>query len=455
MTERTWWTRLKGFLGDLMGFVIEAGTALGRQLRRAGRWLRPRLSSLWERMRPRVLLALVWLAVRMQRARTVTTRVARVAWAWIVRTATRLRSGLLPRVRRPALMAARTALIALILGASCLGVLQLGLHRTPVGSIAVRQIEWGGSGVVEGDHGAGLHRTLRGRDAWYLLPAGTERIAFSGPEEGGTHQPLEVATLEGEACQVSVVVPYRVRPGSGWRLIADGLRLDYHERAVAICRRVLLEELGKLSAEAYADPSARNRVEEDALARLDIELGGAHLEPLDVCIGTLLFNATYEKKMLEKQLAEQDALKQEAVAMRKAQERENEAELHKLQDAEAQLIQLYAERKEKLRDAHDEGVRELARSAKADTARITSLSKVRVLEAKNAGELALAGAEDLRQRLHDEALESAGGPLHIAREAAENLRFGKVTLNSNDPRVPSVLDLDELVSLLMGKARGL
>jgi hypothetical protein len=38
----------------------------------------------------------------------------------------------------------------------------------------------------------------------------------------------------------------------------------------------------------------------------------------------------------------------------------------------------------------------------------------------------------------------------LARRAAENLNIRQVTLNSNDPRVPSVLDLDDLVKLLIG-----
>ena len=67
------------------------------------------------------------------------------------------------------------------------------------------------------------------------------------------------------------------------------------------------------------------------------------------------------------------------------------------------------------------------------------------------GELALREAESLRERLRNEALESAGGRLYLACEAASNLRIEKVTLNSNDPSVPSILDLDELVALLVGR----
>lgn len=46
-----------------------------------------------------------------------------------------------------------------------------------------------------------------------------------------------------------------------------------------------------------------------------------------------------------------------------------------------------------------------------------------------------------------------GAELHLGRKAAESLQIQSVTLNSNDPSVPSILDLDELTELLLGKGR--
>ena len=66
------------------------------------------------------------------------------------------------------------------------------------------------------------------------------------------------------------------------------------------------------------------------------------------------------------------------------------------------------------------------------------------------GALALAQTDALRERLIAETLNSAGGRVQIAREAASQLTFGKVQLDSRDARVPSPLDLDALVMLLLG-----
>ena len=39
----------------------------------------------------------------------------------------------------------------------------------------------------------------------------------------------------------------------------------------------------------------------------------------------------------------------------------------------------------------------------------------------------------------------------IARDAASNLRFKTVKLDANNPNVPSVLDLDALIKMLLGQ----
>jgi len=66
------------------------------------------------------------------------------------------------------------------------------------------------------------------------------------------------------------------------------------------------------------------------------------------------------------------------------------------------------------------------------------------------GQLAVDRAEALRDELRNAALDTQGGRILQARNAAENLRVESVTLNSNDPAVPSIIDIDELTDLLIG-----
>ena len=66
------------------------------------------------------------------------------------------------------------------------------------------------------------------------------------------------------------------------------------------------------------------------------------------------------------------------------------------------------------------------------------------------GGLAIDLAEALRNELRNKALDTVGGRIFLARQAAENLQFEHVTLNSNDPSIPSVIDIDAMVKLLVG-----
>ena len=63
----------------------------------------------------------------------------------------------------------------------------------------------------------------------------------------------------------------------------------------------------------------------------------------------------------------------------------------------------------------------------------------------------IAKAEALRNELRNKALDTVGGRIYLAQQAAENLEFESVTLNSNDPRVPSIIDLGALTRLLIGE----
>jgi hypothetical protein len=69
------------------------------------------------------------------------------------------------------------------------------------------------------------------------------------------------------------------------------------------------------------------------------------------------------------------------------------------------------------------------------------------------GERALAQVEAQKLELVNQTYGSAGGRVMLARHAAENLDIRSVTLNSNDPRVPSILDLDDLAQRLLGSVR--
>jgi outer membrane murein-binding lipoprotein Lpp len=362
------------------------------------------------------------------------------------------RSTRLRRLGPPLRMLARDSLVAVAVTGLLWGAAALTLHRIPPGVHAVRQVDWGGGGIQEGDHGAGFAFTLRGRDTWHHLDARTHVVCFAWASEGGTRPALQVATADGEALDVAVTVPYRIRPGQAWELVRAGIKSDYEKRATAIMKRVLLARLSELTAEEFADPDARLAVSRQALASLNEELAQTFLVAEDVLIGGVYFAGGYEKKMLERQLASQVRRTAESVAARRAAEVLLAGAQHDLAQAEARLVEEWEQRIEELRLAQEENVRAVQREVDAYDHERRRAAEAEYEQQTSAGEFALASAEALREQLMNEALETPGGRLHLAREAASKLRIKSVTLNSNDPRVPSVLDLDALVKMLIGGA---
>jgi hypothetical protein len=460
-----------------------------------------------------------------------------------------------PRLRarlRPMSRLARGAALGLLLAS---GVWIAGasiLERVPPGMLAVEQINWGeNAGIVNQDRGPGLHLAWGGRSTWHRIPGGTQFVNFGWENIGGTEPMLAVAIQGGVPAEVNVCIPYRIQPGQAWRIVQAGLKNDYPRRVTAIARRVLLEELGQLSTDDFASSDARARVEQLALERLNVDLDQVHLEALEVVIGAVYFDPSFENKLHEKQLATQTELTNRSLAARKAADLQREFSLHEvaaeqralaaqwdMQIAQAKIglerelhaleragqeypqqvaaagavneAEFKAEGQRRLnaaqaltqavahpgtesagsRDplviAHRQASHSLAQAnqefQQADAAleaefsalrlaeRLAHEQELKALERESLatvrqlqseadserdrlmaqGELVLVRARALSERLHNEILESTGGRLYLAQQAAQNLRIERVVLDPSDPSVPNILDLDELLALLVG-----
>lgn len=406
--------------------------------------------TVWLWHRSRELTQRAW---RSQRWQALLTRLrSRSAAAWRASAAWWDRGAPLKRLRRPVLRVARVALFTVVFTGLLWSTQKLWIHDVPPGRIGVRQVVWGDAGVIPRDFAPGFSFALKGRSHWHHVPAGTRLFSFAEPTRGGQYPPLAIATRDGEPFEVSVSVPYRVEPGSAWRLVADGLRLDYEKRAVQILRRVLSEELSKLSTEEWSDPVAREAATSGALEALrgEDEFGGIHLRPEAVLIVSVDFHPGYEKKLLEKQLELQTRRTNESLAARAAVQLELVVKQHELAADEARLVALRDTDIERMRIELEDQSLAVTRALGDYRAERRLAGDAAVATAKLAGDLALAEADEVRGLLERELLDSAGGRLHLAVEAAKNLRFNSVRLNSNDPRVPQILDLDQMVELLVG-----
>jgi regulator of protease activity HflC (stomatin/prohibitin superfamily) len=334
------------------------------------------------------------------------------------------------------------------------------LERIEPGEIGVKQKMWGSGGVVSEDYLLGFHWGVTGIHRWHRLDRRTHFLTFSEPKSQSGYsrhhlnsqeeRPLEIRTRDNNPVSVDVSVAYRIIEGQAHLIVAEGLKTDYRERVASKVKGVLREELSRLIPEDFVNTDIRLELAASVLPILRESLSTYHVEPESILIRAVRFLDTYEQKLQDKQLTQQltelakskrlveDAMKATGKIEKETEalEKESRAEWDKqLQDAfstnEIEVASIMASA-----NIYDNQVRPTA-----DALYETLLAD---------GKLAIAKAEALRDELRNEALDSLGGKILQARDAAENLKFESITLNSNDPSVPTVIEIDKLVDLLVG-----
>jgi regulator of protease activity HflC (stomatin/prohibitin superfamily) len=347
------------------------------------------------------------------------------------------------------LVALRVAALAAVFALLALGAGWFLFQRVPPGYHGVRQNDFGG-GIESGDRAAGIHFAPRGFVTWHLVEKRTFVLDFAWESEGGDYPPIVVRTRDGNVCNLSVSLLYRVKPGQAHELVRDGLRTAFHQRVKATTEKIVLEEFGQLTSSEYADTEARLARCAATLERLAGPLSDVHVEVESLLVTQFLFAMEYEKKLQERQLLAQQALMnaaqsqleqaREAIAVHEAQVDASEKRIRAEWDA--RIGERFAAGRRSI-VALEQEAREYDRRRKVE-----AQAEHDRLVAQ--GERALLQARGLEELLEIELYDSEGGRIQLARRAAENLAFTRVQLDANDPRVPSLLDLDAMVKLLLG-----
>jgi regulator of protease activity HflC (stomatin/prohibitin superfamily) len=350
------------------------------------------------------------------------------------------------------------ALIGL-LGLS-LAVLWGMFERIEPGQIGVRQSIWGSSGVMNEDFQAGYHWGVTGMHKWHLLDRRTHFLTFSeaNSQSGFSRKhrnsqeelPLEIRTSDNNPVSVDVTVAYRIIPGEAHVIVSSGEKMTYQDRVASAVRGVLLGELAKLVPEDFVNTDIRLELAANALPILTESLAALHVEPEVILVRAVRFHERYEEKLQAKQLTQQNA----ELARSRAKVEGGEMVTGTIEkETEALKKEARAEWDKKLQEASSNNevrVAEILAEAKIYENQVRPRADAFYETQIAEGKLAIDKAEALRDELRNEALDSLGGRILQARDAAENLNFESVTLNSNDPSIPSVIEIDKLVKLLIG-----
>lgn len=336
-------------------------------------------------------------------------------------------------------------------------VIYLGFfENVPPARIGVKQNLWSGKGVVEADYGLGMHLGVTGVHRWYFLPARTHFLNFtreSGPRDEVVQDtdPLEIRTTDGNIVTIDLTVSYRIREGQGHRIIAEGAQQFYRERVSSVVTAVLRSELPKLTSEDLQETDKRTRRVSEILPVLDEQIAQYHCTADQILIRQIEFQKDYEDQLQEKQYLRQLANLDQALTFQAEEERTVNAIDRQIQAAELKLNQEWEKRIQEKKSEYDVLVAQIRANAEVYARRTRAEGEAeRVISTAN-GALAVEKAEALRNELRTAALDSEGGRVLLALEAAEQLNLPTVVLNSDDPAVPKILDLDSLVKMLVGE----
>lgn len=333
-------------------------------------------------------------------------------------------------------------------------------ERIEPGEIGVRQNLWGG-GIVPEDFDAGFHLGVVGLHEWHRLDRRTHFLSFTehrSVAREASHcnrmerPPLEIRTVDNNTASLDVTVTFRIAEGEANRIVAEGLKQTYRDRVASQVVRVLREELAKLAPEDFVNTDTRLALVDQTMPKLSEALAKFHIVPEGLLIRAVRFPEEYEEKLQLKQLQQQLALLEES--KRKVEEKLTETgKIEKI--TEAMEKEKRADWQKRLQDAQSENdilVARILGEARVYNERVRAQADASYEKLVAEGKLALAQVDALRDQLRNAALDTLGGRIYQAREAARNLIVREVTLNSNDPSVPTILDVDELARLLIGAA---
>ena len=343
-------------------------------------------------------------------------------------------------------------LLAILIGAPL--IFAMCFKRIPPEVIGIKQARWGGGGIIAKDFHAGFQLGVSGYHLWHYLPRQTHFLHFSQarPSTGiDSWEPSqEIRTRDNNVVTIDLSIPYHIIPGQGHKIVMEGLKHEYRDRVKSTVERVLRSELSRLSSEDLQDTDMRVERTKAILPILNEQLAEFYCRAEDVLVRRFLFSAQYESKLQEKQFLRQKANLDEALTKQANEQKTVNMIERQIVAAEKLLTQQWEVR---LQTKMSEFVVLIADiNAKAGiyskTTRAMGEAQRDILQAE--GLLALARAEALRNELRTAALNSEGGHILLAMEAADNLDVPSVTLNSDDPSVPMLLDLSAMTRLLVG-----
>ncbi len=363
--------------------------------------------------------------------------------------------------RLPFVLLAILLLVPLVIG--------VVFERVPAAAYGVRTAKWGG-GVEPKDYTMGIRLGVTGIHRWDFLPRQTHFLHFSergapvarsslplwSPRSGEPvvedwDEALVIRTKDNNTVTLDVSVPYRILEGHAHLIVAEGLKLIYRERVESQVKDVLRQELAALSSEELQSTEIRLARAREILGPLKQQLHAFHVEPEAILVRRVAFPKQYEERLQEKQFLNQKAKLDIALTIQAKAEQDVEQIRRQIAAAEVKRTREWEKRAQEQRSDYQVLIQQIQSEAGVYEARTRAEGEAERQIAEAEGKLEIERAAALRDELRNQALSSTGGRILLALDAVQNLNIPEVTLNSNDPAVPMLLDLGAMTRLLVGQ----
>ena len=340
-------------------------------------------------------------------------------------------------------------LIWLVVGFVTAKVPGLFLVHVQPWQAAVQQGNFSG-GLSEQDLSPGMHINVPGFDSVHMVDMGRRMTSFGVDSDPKSLNAIDLRTADDNAVALSTAILWKVKPGAAHSIVAKALVETLPTQVALTTAEVLRREFATMGSEAWFDAEGRVLLTDQIEPKLAAELAALHVDLDGIYIQGLAFSNDYEVKLQEKQINHQKGLLFDAVS----RVEEANGEVGKLvNETEAKVLQLMAEwnqTREAKRIASGLEKTALVAEAQAFAERTRADADAAYELLVTQGTLAFSLASEQSKRLHLDALDSEGGRIWLARKAAGQLKVEHVWLDSRDPSVPSMLDLDVMTSLLLG-----
>ncbi|MEO0794787.1 MAG: SPFH domain-containing protein [Verrucomicrobiota bacterium] len=362
----------------------------------------------------------------------------------------------------------RIAMAVIVLVFATFIMFSMFMVKLEPGEVGVRTQQYailGKKGVQEKDFGPGWHRNLPLLDNWNIFDSTVQTTEFTTKEERlenraryslfrlsastlPPHGPerIELKLKDGYTIKLDVTVKYRPKADEVHMLYKDFNTEDRYKGIVRDqVQNALRNVFGTMRTEEFYLPEVRREKTEVTYQNLKGELDRNHIELITLLVRDISFDASYERKILDKKLADQDVELNKARAIAE----EKKGETNKIAAETEAMVRVIEEQKKaeqlRLKADTDKQVATILAEAEVAVAKASADADLYAKELLARGQLMERQAQAEGERLRANAVKGSGGQNLVALEAVENLNLGEMTISTLD--IP-LLDVDHMINRL-------